>query len=60
MTYTKQKSGLLTAQVVMHVLFAVNSMLAMLCWVYPSKIDSGVSQAQQLMDLLLCQCLCVL
>lgn len=42
LTHTKQKPGLLAAQLVMHLLVAACSMLAMLCWVYPSRIDSEV------------------
>jgi hypothetical protein len=42
-TDSKNKAGLLGAQIAMHVLCAFSTGLAMLCWVFPSKIDSGVS-----------------
>ncbi|KAF6265355.1 hypothetical protein COO60DRAFT_1633780 [Scenedesmus sp. NREL 46B-D3] len=40
MTDSKSKKGLLGAQIAMHVLAGGCSLLAMLCWVYPSRIDS--------------------
>lgn len=42
MSYTREKKGLIGAQIAMHLLVAACSMLAMVCWVYPLKIDSEV------------------
>jgi hypothetical protein len=39
---SKSKPGLLTGQICMHVLCIGCMMLAMLCWVYPSKVDPQV------------------
>ncbi|WIA10169.1 hypothetical protein OEZ85_010373 [Tetradesmus obliquus] len=43
MTDSKSKKGLLGAQIGMHLLVGGCSLLAMLCWVYPSRIDSEFS-----------------
>jgi hypothetical protein len=42
-TDSKSKQGLLAGQVVMQVLCAGCSLLAMLCWLHPSKMDPRVS-----------------